>query len=272
MDGVLVRACATLTTVFLADPVEESSVPSSTSSSKAPRENLPEGNSGKTLIIIPAFNEEGNLPLVAADLGPWVDSALVIDDGSTDRTAEVAQALGFRVVRLPFNLGIGGAMQTGFRYALRHGYERAVQFDGDHQHRADQLSNILNPVITGEADLAIGSRVLAGGYRFPFLRRLGSVWFSFLLKLLGLLGVTDPTSGFRCYGGKAIKFFVDNYPDDYPEVESTLLAAKKGLKVADVPAEMRCRKLGSSSIDSVNAVYYMIKVTLALIVGFLKRV
>jgi glycosyltransferase involved in cell wall biosynthesis len=224
----------------------------------------------RTLIIVPAFNEERNLPLVAKDLGPAIRDAVVIDDGSTDRTAAVARELGFQVVRLPYNMGIGGAVQTGFKFALKHGYDAAVQFDGDHQHCADQIDRITEPVRQGLCDLSVGSRILAGGYDFPFLRRVGGLWFSFLLRLLGWITVSDPTSGFRCYGRKTIEFFAATYPDDYPEVESTLLAAKFGLRVMDVPSRMRQRHAGESSIHSLLAVYYMIKVSLSLLIAALK--
>lgn len=224
------------------------------------------------LLIIPSFNEEENLPKVAEDIGDLISDAVVINDGSTDRTREVAMALGFKVLDHPFNIGVGGAVQTGLKYALRNGYTVAVQFDGDAQHRADQISNILEPVMKEEADLVVGSRILAGDYRFPFLRRLGSRWFSFLLFLFGRVRITDPTSGFRCYGRRAIEFFSSNYPEDYPEVESLIYASKAGLRIKEVPALMRKRTSGRSSIGIFESVYYMLKVSLGVILSSLRRI
>ncbi len=224
----------------------------------------------KLLIIIPAYNEEDSLPFVAADLGDLIKDSVVINDGSRDNTGDIARNLGFRVIDLPFNIGIGGSVQTGLKYASDNDYHVAVQFDGDFQHRADQIENILEPVKRGEADLVIGSRVLAKGYRFPFLRRLGGKWFSFLLYLLSGVRVTDPTSGFRCYGRKAIEYFSKNYPEDYPEVESVLMGSKIGLRIQEVPAFMRARTKGRSSIGAFKAVYYMIKVTLGILIGSLR--
>jgi len=224
----------------------------------------------KLLIIIPAYNEEDSLPLVAQDLRELISNSVVIDDGSKDRTGDIARNLGFSVVSLPFNLGIGGSVQTGLKYALENGYDIAAQFDGDYQHRADQIENIVEPVKKGTADLAIGSRVLAKKYSFPFFRRLGGRWFSLLLYLLAGVRVSDPTSGFRCYGKKAIECFAQNYPEDYPEVESILLGSKTGLKIQEVPALMRIRTRGKSSIGVFKAIYYMIKVTLGLLIGSIR--
>lgn len=224
----------------------------------------------KLLIIIPAFNEEDNLPLVAQDLGELIRDSVVINDGSKDKTGDIARNLGFHVINLPFNLGIGGSVQTGLKYALENGYDIAVQFDGDYQHRADQIKNIVEPAEKKDADLVIGSRVLAKEYSFPFLRRLGGRWFSLLLYLLAGVRVSDPTSGFRCYGRKAIECFAENYPEDYPEVESILFGSKKGLKIHEVPALMRARTKGRSSISAFKAIYYMVKVTLGLFIGSIR--
>ena len=224
------------------------------------------------LCIVPALNEEAALPLVVDDLRPTGLDILIVDDGSTDDTFRVASGLGVQVVRLPFNLGIGGAVQTGFKYARAHGYDAAIQFDGDHQHRADQIPQLLEPIARGEYDLVIGSRHRAGGYSFPFLRRIGGLWFAKLLGTLSGLDITDPTSGFRGYGPRALEFFGETYPDDFPEVESTLLAAKKGLRVTEVPALMRPRHGGESSISGLLTAYYMIKVTLSLSITWMKKV
>lgn len=226
----------------------------------------------RVLVIIPAFNEEASLPMVAADLGDRCRDAVVVDDGSQDGTSRVARDLGLTVIRLPFNLGIGGAVQTGFKYAREEGYDAAIQFDGDNQHRADQIPQILAPIERGEYDLVIGSRHRAGGYSFPFFRRIGGLWFSWLLGRLSGLDITDPTSGFRGYGPRALDFFSQTYPDDFPEVESTLLAAKKGLRITEVPSLMRPRHGGESSICGLLTPYYMVKVSLSLMITWMKQV
>lgn len=226
----------------------------------------------KALLIIPAFNEEENLPKVAEDIKDLISDAVVINDGSSDRTPHVAESLGFTVLNHPFNIGVGGAVQTGLRYCLQKGYDIAIQFDGDGQHRADQIKNIIEPVLHDGADLVIGSRLLAGGYRFPFLRRLGSRWFSFLIYLMSGVRVTDPTSGFRCYGKRAIEFFSKTYPEDYPEVESIIYASKAGLRIMEAPALMRKREAGRSSIGALQSIYYMIKVSLGVVMTSLRRI
>lgn len=226
----------------------------------------------RVLCIVPAYNEEVALPFVIEDLRKTGFDILVVDDGSNDHTFEVAHDAGVKVLRLPFNLGIGGAVQTGFKFALSNNYDVAIQFDGDYQHRADQIYQLLIPIEEKGFDLVIGSRHLAGGYSFPILRRIGGLWFAKFLGLLTGLSVTDPTSGFRGYSRRAMEFFVENYPDDFPEVESILLAVKKGLFVTEVPALMRQRHGGESSISGVLTVYYMIKVTIALLISYLKKV
>lgn len=225
----------------------------------------------RPLVIVPAYNEEESLPSVVRDLWDNFTDAdiIVINDGSADQTSEVARSLGARVIDLPYNLGIGGAMQTGFLYAMEHGYEVAVQFDGDGQHRADEIPKILASVTTGSADMAIGSRFLGAGepYDVPFARRLGIRLFAFVQSRLTGLRLTDTTSGFRAYGKKAIETFADYYPDDYPEVEAIAILVSRGLGVVEVPALMRPRAKGRSSITPLRAVYYMVKVLISVFVG-----
>ncbi len=224
------------------------------------------------LIIIPAFNESENLPKVAEDLKEFIKDAVVINDGSSDNTPQAAGSLGLKVLNHPYNIGVGGAVQTGLKFALLKNYSLAIQFDGDGQHRADQIKNIIEPVLAGEADLVIGSRLLAGGYEFPFLRKIGSRWFSLLLYIFGGVRLTDPTSGFRCYGRRAIEFFSRYYPEDYPEVESIIYASKAGLKIKEVPALMRQRVSGKSSIGLFQSIYYMLKVSLGVMLSSLTRI
>ena len=198
---------------------------------------------------------------------------VVVDDASADDTADVAEAHGAVVLRLPFNVGIGGAVQTGFRFALDEGYELAVRLDGDGQHDASEIPKILAPVEAGEADLVIGSRFVdgSGSYRPPLARRLGIRVFARLVSLLGGQRVTDTTSGFVALSQTGIELFAEEYPHDYPEVEATLVALRSGLRLTQVQVEMRERTTGSSSITFVRSLYYIVKVMLALLVASLRR-
>ena len=232
--------------------------------------------SGRRLVaIVPAWNEAGAIGKVVDEIksfDPTID-VVVVDDASTDETASVAESRGATVLRLPFNVGIGGAVQTGFRYALERGYEVAVRLDGDGQHDAFELSKILGPVEAGDADLVIGSRFVdpGGTYRPPFARRLGIRVFARLVSVLGGQRVTDTTSGFVALDRAGIELFAAEYPHDYPEVEATLVALRSGLRLAQVQVEMRDRTTGSSSITFVRSLYYIVKVMLALLVASLRR-
>ena len=191
--------------------------------------------------------------------------------GSTSNRTRFSR--GAVVLRLPFNVGIGGAVQTGFRFARDSGYELAVRLDGDGQHDAAEIPKILAPVETGEADLVIGSRFVdgTGTYRPPLARRLGIRVFARLVSVLGGQRVTDTTSGFVALDRTGIELFAAEYPHDYPEVEATLVALKSGLRLQQVQVEMRERTTGSSSITFVRSLYYIVKVTLALLVASLRR-
>lgn len=224
----------------------------------------------KLLAIIPAYNEAANIEAVIRDLKSFQGDILVVNDGSTDATAEVAKGLGAHVISHPFNLGIGGTVQTGLKYAFENGYDMAIQFDGDGQHRGDQVYKIVDLVKRGEADLAIGSRTLPGGYKMGFTRFMGSRIFHLLIRCLSGKAVEDPTSGFRCYGKRTIRLFARFYTDDYPEVESIVTAARNGLKVVEVPVLMRGRLSGHSSITRRKSAYYMMKVTLAMVVDAMR--
>jgi len=177
------------------------------------------------------------------------------------------------VIDLPYNVGIGGAMQTGFLYALREGYDAAIQFDGDGQHHADQIDKILKPWLSKSADLVVGSRFLSdAGFTSSVQRRIGSKILSFVVSLIAGQRITDTTSGFRVYGRNTLEFFSENYPEDYPEVEAFVLAHKKGLRIVEVPSEIGPRTGGKSSITFTQAVYYMVKVMLAIFVDLLKKI
>lgn len=229
----------------------------------------------RVVAIVPAFNECGSVGKVVDEIRaarPGID-VVVVDDASTDDTAVVAESRGAIVLRLPFNVGIGGAVQTGFRYALAEGYDRAIRLDGDGQHDAAEIPRLFVPLERGEADLVIGSRFVEGGgsYRPPFARRLGIRVFARLVSVLGGQRVTDTTSGFLALDRVGIELFAREYPHDYPEVEATLVALRSGLRLSQVQVEMRDREAGSSSITFVRSLYYIVKVLLALLVASLRR-
>jgi glycosyltransferase involved in cell wall biosynthesis len=223
------------------------------------------------LAVIPAYNEAHTLRSVIQSLrrdAPQFD-VLVIDDGSTDRTSEIAEAAGVPVLRQPFNLGIGGAVQAGFEYARQEGYDFMAQVDGDGQHRGDQLYRLIAAMDADPTlDMVCGSRFLTeSGYPAPISRRTGIHIFAFLLSRIVGQRVTDPTSGFRLYNRRAITLFARDYPHDYPEVEAVLMVHWHRLSMQEVPVEMLQRGGGVSSIRSGKSAYYMIKVLLAIFVG-----
>ena len=228
----------------------------------------------RSIAIVPAFNEEGALGAVLEEIAaaePELE-IVVIDDGSTDGTARVAAAAGVAVVTLPFNVGIGGAVQTGYQYALEHGFELAIQVDGDGQHDPREIGHVVAPILEGRADLVVGTRfVTGGGYRGTRLRRVGIRLFAAVVSLLVRQRVSDTTSGFRAVNRKALRLFADHYPHDYPEVESIVLLSRHGLRMLEVPVQMRVRETGNSSITALRAAYYMIKVLLALFIGLFRR-
>ena len=229
----------------------------------------------RLVAIVPAWNEAGSITRVVEEIetvDPGI-AVVVVDDASTDGTAAAAVAAGAVVVRLPFNVGIGGAVQTGLRYALAEGYELAVRLDGDGQHDPAEIPKILAPVESGEADLVIGSRFVdpGGSYRPPFARRMGIRVFARLVSVLGGQHVTDTTSGFVALNRTGIELFATEYPHDYPEVEATLVALRSGLRLAQVQVDMRERTSGTSSITFVRSLYYIVKVMLALLVASLRR-
>jgi glycosyltransferase involved in cell wall biosynthesis len=228
----------------------------------------------KRVAIVPAFNEEEAVTRVIDELrafDPGLE-VVVIDDGSTDRTAETARACGASVVQLPFNLGIGGAVQTGFRYAWEHGFDVAVRVDGDGQHDPAELGAILQPVLADEADIAVGSRFIGGeGYRSSRSRRIGIRLLAWIVSALTRQKITDPTSGFQAANRLGIRLFAADYPHDYPEAEATVMVFKHRLRMAEVPVAMRARESGQSSITAVRSVYYMVKVVLAIFVALFRR-
>ncbi|MBI1912049.1 MAG: glycosyltransferase family 2 protein [Deltaproteobacteria bacterium] len=228
----------------------------------------------KILIIIPAFNEEANIGSVISNVRKHVSEAdiIVVNDGSGDGTARIAEAGGVTVLHHPYNMGIGATMQTGYKYALLNGYNVAVQVDGDGQHPADQIQYIIKPILEDKADIVVGSRFLGkGDYKPSIARGAGMAVFSRVVSFIIKEKVTDTTSGFRAAGRDCITFFSNHYPDDYPEVEALVLLHKKGFSILEVPVKMFERAGGRSSITPVRSVYYMIKVLLAIFVDLLKR-
>ena len=226
------------------------------------------------IAIVPAFNEERNVGRVLDELhalDPGLD-VVVVSDGSTDRTADVAASRGAHVVVLPFNLGIGGAVQTGFRHAWESGYELAVRLDGDGQHDPAELAALVAPIAAGEADLVVGSRfVAAGGYRSSAARRVGIRILARVVSMIAGQRLTDTTSGFQACNRRAIAVYASDLPHDYPEVEGMVLAIRHRVRVVEVPVTMREREHGRSSIGALASIYYMIKILLALFVDLFRR-
>lgn len=227
------------------------------------------------LIIVPAYNEEENIREVILKLhrqnSDW--DILVVNDASRDLTSRIARETGLAtVIDLPYNLGIGGCVQTGFRYASQNNYDIALQFDGDGQHSAEEIQKLLGLVRSGEADVAIGSRFSQqhDGFKSSPFRRIGIrifEWYSFLLIRQR---ITDHTSGFRSYNRKAIHFLAENYPNDYPEPEVVILLGRNGFRIRETFTQMHERQGGVSSIPLTKGPYYMIKVMLAMFMASIR--
>ncbi|MDP6529398.1 MAG: glycosyltransferase family 2 protein [Gemmatimonadota bacterium] len=226
----------------------------------------------RVLAIVPAFNEEGTVGGVVRELLARCDAdVVVVNDGSTDGTSAEARRAGARVLDLPLNLGIGGAVQAGFVMALREGYDVAVQVDGDGQHDPSGIDALLAPIAAGEADFVLGSRYAQpGDYRAPIARRLGMVVFSAAVSAMTGRRLRDTTSGFRASGREVLAYCAEHYPRDYPEVEALLLLSRAGFRIAEVPCPFRERTEGRSSFTGGKAAYYMVKVLLALFVGLFR--
>jgi glycosyltransferase involved in cell wall biosynthesis len=226
----------------------------------------------RTLVILLAHDEEaaiaGSIDEVRREL-PGTD-VLVVDDGSDDRTAELARTAGARVVRHSFNLGVAAAESTGLRFALAHGYDTALRMDGDGQHDATSARALLDAVEAG-AELVVGTRYgEVKTYRPSAGRRTGSRILDLLVSRLCGRRFTDPCSGFRAFGGRALPFFAEHFPFDYPEPESLVWACRRGFRVQELPVRMRPRVAGQSSLTPLGSAYYMVKVSLALTLELLR--
>jgi len=226
------------------------------------------------LVIIPAFNEEGSVGQVVENVRSHLPQSdiLVINDGSKDRTSEKARTCGAKVLDLPFNLGIGGAMQTGYKYAHMKGYDIAIQVDGDGQHDPKEIEKLLDALEERNLDMAIGSRFLERSeYPVSRARRIGIVILSRVISMIVGYEVTDPTSGFRAVNRRVIRLFSADYPQDYPEPEAIVFLHRHGLHIGEVPVGMTARCTGESSITWPRSIYYMVKVLLAIFVDCFKR-
>lgn len=224
----------------------------------------------RVLIIIPAYNEEDSIVDVIDNLKTTNEDVdyVVINDCSKDGTRKLLLEKKLNHISLPQNLGIGGAVQSGYIYAMEHGYDIAIQMDGDGQHPAEEITKLVNPIVNGEADMVVGSRfVTKDGFQSTALRRFGIKFLSGLIKMRIHQRIYDVTSGFRAVNVKGIELFSNNYAQDYPEPESLITAAKSGLRICEVPVMMKERQGGVSSISSFKSVYYMIKVSLAILLG-----
>jgi glycosyltransferase involved in cell wall biosynthesis len=231
----------------------------------------------KIAVVIPAYNEEESIAKVVKSINAVaIDSvqlqAVVVNDCSTDRTALIAEQLDCVLLDLPVNLGIGGAVQTGFRYALEHDFDYAVQVDGDGQHPANEIYKLYEALINSNANVAIGSRFIRKeGFQSTGMRRMGINYLKNLIHLLTGRSILDNTSGFRMLDRKALELVYEYYPDEYPEPESIILYLKKGLEIVEVPVTMAERQGGVSSIRYFDQLYYMVKVSLAIIYSYIRN-
>ena len=233
----------------------------------------------RILVIVPCYNEQGGIARVVNELvtvrerNQYDLDVLVVNDCSTDNSLSIVQQLPCLHLNLPVNLGIGGAMHSGYRYAHRNGYDVAVQMDGDGQHPAAELPNVLGPVLANETDISIGSRFInREGFQSSFTRRLGIKYFRWLNQLLIGRIVHDSTSGFRAFNRRTIEAANAYYPDEYPEPESIVQFGLLGLTIKEVPVQMRNREEGVSSIDTTRALYYMLKVSLGILFTYFRLI
>ena len=227
-----------------------------------------------TLVIIPAFQEEKSMAKVIQGVHALQFDCLVINDCSRDKTAQIADEMGAFVVSLPVNSGYGVALQTGYKFAWRHGYDFVIQMDADGQHESDFLENLIEPVWQGSCDLCIGSRFLhKESYKVPLMRRMGMSVFSFLLRMFTGKEFTDPTSGFQAMNRRTLQFFItEMFPRDYPDADLLLMVHKMGLRIAEVPAKMKKNESGKSMHSGLKKpIYYVFRMFMGILVTVLRR-
>jgi glycosyltransferase involved in cell wall biosynthesis len=237
-------------------------------------------NINRNLVIVPAFNEEESIKAVieqiyaaTQNLDNIETEVIVINDGSSDHTSRIAREAGSTVIDLLYNLGIGGAVQTGFKYAYQKHFDIAIQIDGDGQHDPSFISDLTGPIIRQEADVVIGSRFLNknDGFKSTIMRRMGIKIFYWVNTLIIRQKITDNTSGFRAYNKRAIAYLQKNYPSDYPEPEAVVMLGLKKIKIVEIPVTMLERQGGQSSITFFKSIFYMVKVLLAIFIDVLKK-
>jgi len=227
----------------------------------------------RIIVIIPAYNEEKNISAIIAEIKEFSSSIdiVVVDDGSSDDTFKIANASDVKVLKLPINLGIGGAIQTGMKYAAEHGYDVAIQVDADGQHIPAEIDKLLNAIQKGY-DVVIGSRFLRNyNYRAGFARRVAIWLISAINSIIIHQKITDSTSGFRAFNKSTILFVSKVYPVDYPEPEIITILGRCGYKLNEVPVRMRQRKFGKSSINFFDSIFFMLKVVLAILIDIFKE-
>jgi hypothetical protein len=237
--------------------------------------NLPPGIAAKTVVLVPAYNEAARIAAVVGSIRAAVPECdiVVVDDGSRDGTAAAARQAGATVLRHPFNMGYGVAIQTGYKYALRQGYDFLAQIDGDGQHDPACIPRLLAPVVAGEADFALGSRFLDGGsYRPPFVRRAGMAFFRWFVSRLTREPITDSTSGFQAFNRRVIRFFAgDAFPCDYPDADVLITLHRAGFRLRELPARMFANAEGRSMHSGIKPLYYLFKMLLSILVTLLRR-
>ena len=235
--------------------------------------SLMSSDTSSLLVIVPAYNEEGAVSGVIRSVREVLPGVriIVIDDGSWDNTARVAERGGADVFRLPHHLGLGGAVQTGYRFAFEHDYQRVVRVDGDGQHNPADIRKLLEAMDQGDYDMVSGSRFLVpNGYPTRTMRRFGSLLFSWILRPILGKRMTDPTSGFVAVNRKALEVFSLSFPLEYPEIEALVVLKRKALRFSEVPTKMLPRRSGQSTISSWTAAYYMVRVLLGVFVNVIK--
>lgn len=228
----------------------------------------------KKIIIIPAYNEEENIERTVNAIQKSAQGFdyVIINDCSTDNTRKICEEKEFNIVNLPINLGIGGAVQTGYKYAYENGYDVAVQVDGDGQHDPEFLNTMAKYLVEHQVDMVIGSRFIEKkGFQSSITRRMGIKFFSGLIKILTGKTITDPTSGLRMIGRNVMEIFSRDYPRDYPEPESIVAVLRKNMKIEEIPVVMLERQGGVSSISPKKSIYYMVKVTLAILIERIRK-